>query len=245
MPNAFCSLLADNTPSISEVEQGCVLIPNQEVRNIEGSLGYTLKTMDVIHRSLMFDSQLVESKIQAIEEVKVMMQDSDVPPEFVEKIDLLLKRSVAQSQNVVEVEDALASCIQHVAYAQSTLELTRRTKMLKKLKFRAQVTPEHKRLLRSSPLCTNNIIDPDLSSQVLFEMRSSFQTRYPGHKTNSSTAEQESAVTKLATQLSLPPEDMVSHSPPVHTEDTPTVISVAEVTIGAGNTSMDIGEGPI
>ena len=138
---------------------------------------------------------------------------------------------------MVETEEAVTSVMKHVAYSQSTVELSRRTKFLNKLKFRRQVTPEQKRLLRSSPLCTGNVIDPDLSSQVLFAMRSASQSRYPGHKQNTSTATAGSALTKLVDHLST----VVASDPPVSDEppSQQVELSVAEVVVGEESVHME------
>ena len=95
-PNAFCSLLDESTPTIPTLDGGNVLIPGLDVHNIEGSLAYCLKTLDIIHRTMLFDSQLLESKLQALADVKAMMEESDIPPEFSAKIEFLYKHSLAQ-----------------------------------------------------------------------------------------------------------------------------------------------------
>ena len=209
VPDQYCLLLKEATPSIPSIQSGSVTIPNSQCSRVEGSQAYTTRVCSFIDRGLDYDTRISDAALSYMAEMETMLEGSDAPPAFSQKLNEVKNCVLAQKQTFVELSQANASIASHAVYSQASLELCRRNKLLQRSKFRSQVSHSDKKELKSSQLCSSNIVDPATCSVVLGNVRSAVQG-YAFHKQNNSSGVVQSKATEVARIVSTPSEASIT-----------------------------------
>ena len=212
VPDEFCLLLKEDTSTLSEIDSGNIKIPIEDIKNVEGSLSYSHRSLDLINRGIQFNETVTANIMGMIETMTPVLQGA--PAQFIDGLEIIKINAAAQSASFLELQMAMESTMDHLSYSQSVLEINRRTKLLNQVKFKKSVSAADKRTLKASPLCSENIIDPQTSMEILHKVRKSKDGGYTGHKCNNSSAVQDTPASKVADKCSLVESSTVDESAP-------------------------------
>ena len=215
VPDEFCLLLKEDTPSLSEIDSGNLKLPIQDVKDVEGSLSYAHKSLDMINRGIQFNETVTANILGMIETMNPILEGA--PNQFVDGLNIIKINAAAQSASFLELQIAVESTLDHLSYSQSVLEINRRAKLLNQVKFKNSITPADKRTLKASPLCSNNLIDPQAAVDILHKARKLKDGGYPGHKFNQSSAVQHTPASKVAEKCSIVDSCSLDESAPTTT----------------------------
>ena len=215
VPDEFCLLLKEDTPSLAEIDSGNLKLPIQDVKDVEGSLSYAHRSLDMINRGIQFNETVTANILGMIGTMVPVLEGA--PNQFVDGLNIIKINAAAQSASFLELQIAVESTLDHLSYSQSVLEINRRAKLLNQVKFKNSITPADKRTLKASPLCSENLIDPQAAVDILHKARKLKDGGYPGHKFNESSAVQHTPASKVAEKCSLVDSCSIDESAPTST----------------------------
>ena len=215
VPDAFCLLLQEDTPSLAEIDSGNLKLPIQDVKDVEGSLSYAHRSLDMINRGIQFNETVTANVLGMIDTMTPVLQGA--PNQFIDGLNIIKINAAAQAASFLELQMAVESTMDHLSYSQSVLEINRRAKLLNQVKFKKSVTSADKRTLKASPLCSENLIDPQAAVEILHKARKLKDTGYPGHKFNESSAVQDTPASKVAEKCSIVEGASLDESAPTST----------------------------
>ena len=213
VPDEFCLLLKEDTPSLTEIDSGNLKLPIQDVKNVEGSLSYTHRSLDMINRGIQFNETVTANVLGMIETMTPVLEGA--PKQFIDGLNIIKINAAAQSASFLELQLAVESTMDHLSYSQSVLEINRRAKLLNQVKFKRSVSSTDKRALKASPLCSENLIDPQAAVEILQKARKSKDEGYPGHKFNKSSAVQATPASKVADKCAIVESSSKDESAPI------------------------------
>ena len=204
IPEDFCMMLSEKSAPITDVVGGQINLTSNECRNIEGSLSYNRRLLDLTCRTELLDQKLMVTDLKYIEQVKEFLLQHDAPEQLVTNLGYVTNSIGSIFDNANCKIEALTSVIDHNVYAHATLESARRSRLLAKTKLHPSMDkPEVKRLLRSSAFCTNDLVDPAICVDILQEARSNKEGSYIQHKGNNSIAMTSTAASSVAESSTL------------------------------------------